>query len=501
MKRHFFIKVSFFCYSLVLFLIPPPIPVIFIKPLFFLSKEAMKPTTNPESSPIFRHLLHYQQWYLTLLLILILAFPLGINAAHGQPLFIGPESYYHLHAVRQLSWNEPYHGALFIVQQLHPLAPVLLSPLLAVLCVWLFISIAKSISLRPIITFLCALFIIISPAAILAFDTISAQAIWLFFFLAGLWLLLKKKVNFWWSLLPFFIGSFISTFTSIITIVFLTIFVLHRKQRQLLVLPGLLFIFMPLQYFVGHQPFFLGPFTSETALSALISDLGAVSGLSFFLVLLALIGLAFTWKQRPFFPAYIFLLLIPVYVYNISLLFFLTLLNAFFAAFGLLKLLHRRWIFPSVKICAIFLLFLGLLFSTLSYLQRMPTMGPAAATSEVLSWIGKNTPADALILSSPENSEYIRYFAHREPFSSVHDPHDNSRRNITAEIFSSTYITGLFPLLEQYHLAVIYITPAMRASLPADQGFLFLLKNERFKLRYSTQGYEVWMFSEQELSP
>ncbi len=52
-----------------------------------------------------------------------------------------------------------------------------------------------------------------------------------------------------------------------------------------------------------------------------------------------------------------------------------------------------------------------------------------------------------------------------------------------------------FPIFEEQKVGAVYVTPDWKEQYPADQGgLLFLLKNERFKLGYSSEGYEVWKF-------
>ncbi|HLD72105.1 MAG TPA: hypothetical protein VJA23_00820, partial [Candidatus Nanoarchaeia archaeon] len=72
---------------------------------------------------------------------------------------------------------------------------------------------------------------------------------------------------------------------------------------------------------------------------------------------------------------------------------------------------------------------------------------------------------------------------------------DLNKKELSQRIFSSLYIDELFPLLEQNQISIIYITKEMRSGLSAEQGLLFLLKNERFKIVYSSEDAEVWVFS------
>ena len=240
----------------------------------------------------------------------------------------------------------------------------------------------------------------------------------------------------------------------------------------------------------------LGPFHMGQIVSDLVSDLGGLSGIGLFLLLIAIIGLAVTWKKRKFYVVYFLLpLLIPAYLYRTNTIFPLAIVIAVFAALGFIKIFERHWVLDSLKKFTFLLLILGIIFSSLTYLDRITINGPTSADEETLTWIKKNTPNDAIILSDPKNSYYINYFAERKAFSGPSKV--NNVNNISAQIFSALYIQDLFPLLEENDISYIYLTSDMKQKLPADQGILFLFKNEKFKLVHSYQGYEVWKFTKE----
>jgi len=56
-------------------------------------------------------------------------------------------------------------------------------------------------------------------------------------------------------------------------------------------------------------------------------------------------------------------------------------------------------------------------------------------------------------------------------------------------------IYGLISLLDIHQISIIYLTPDLKSSLPADYGLLALLNTENFKLVHSYQGIEVWFYS------
>ena len=121
----------------------------------------------------------------------------------------------------------------------------------------------------------------------------------------------------------------------------------------------------------------------------------------------------------------------------------------------------------------------------------MPALGPSASDVAALTWMKENIDQDKIIFALPSEGYYIRYLSHHQPLV---EPHAQPTILLNT-LLNSSYIATTFTILEQEKVGAIYVTPAFKAAYPADQGgLLFLLKNERFKLAYSSGEYEVWMF-------
>src|SRR3989344_1628127 len=167
----------------------------------------------------------------------------------------------------------------------------------------------------------------------------------------------------------------------------------------------------------------------------------------------------------------------------------------FFAASGFILLFERAWVLGVLKKFTFLVVLLTLLFSTMTYIDRATLRGPSLEELQALRWIEDHTTSDTLVFSDPEDSYLVRYFAQREPFSMFHEKKSQPlRANLTTTVLESTYIDTTFPILEENQISVLYVSSTLREKYPADQGLLFVLKNERFKLLYSSAGQEVWMF-------
>ncbi|MEK6950434.1 MAG: hypothetical protein AABX13_01795 [Nanoarchaeota archaeon] len=465
------------------------------------------------SYQLIQHCLCHQQLYLSLLALLVLTIPLILNAFHHEPLLQGGESYYHLSQARDISLRTWYYYPLHLLLPLGKAVIVL--PLLAGIgCLWLFLRLTRLLGWEKRFVSLLLVLTILSPAFIWTFSTLSAYATILFLALLGLVLLLHSRHTLW-AIIPWGLVSFLEGFSALLLIV-LNISLLAtppngrqqyggkeqsrekswdtaRLKRGAVLITLSAFFFLTIVLL--RQPFFIGPFHLENHFSALFSDFGARGGISFFTFLLALIGLALAWKEKRVMPIYAFVpIVVAGYIFNSHTGFYLSLLAVLTGTIGLEAIFSRPWIFPTLKRFTFFLLALGIIFSTISYLDRISAIsavGPTAAEKDALLWMKENTPEEGLVLTLREESYYVQYFAERTPFAPAHNRY---KQAILQEMLSSVYIHELFPLLEEQQINIIYITPEWRRTLPAEQGFLFLLKNERFKLLYAQGGYEVWEY-------
>jgi len=444
----------------------------------------------------FNFLIKHQKIFLTLLILVTLLIPPLINSFQDKPLIMGGESYAHLSEAQQLETKQFFNNPLPFLLSLLPIQIYSFLPLvLALLTIFFAFQLSKTSKISPQLLLIFFTFLILTPAFIYTYLTLSAYSLFLFFLACGLYLLSKKQKTKYLSTIPFVLAAcfdLISTF--LLGMILIILYLKTKKNPQLslwLIIPTLFILI--LKRLLLKTPLVYGPFHLQQHLPDLISDFGG-SGIGFFLLLLAIVGLTVTWKRKNFSLAYLFLpLLVITYLYSTQVILYLAILTTIFATVGFIKLLERDWILTTLKRFTLLIIILGLLFSTLAFLNRISTQSPTSSEQEVLSWIHHNTPPEAVVFSSPENSYYISYFAQREPFYKLHTQ-NKWKKEQTKQIFAAAYIQDLFPLLEKNKISLLYLTPQMKTQLGEEQGLLFLLKNERFKLFYSSEGTEVWVF-------
>ena len=442
------------------------------------------------------HLFRYQKIYLCILLLVLSTTPLVLNYLHEKPVLVGGESYYYLSSAQQES---PYNPLTLLFKIIPDKLSFLLPPLISLGIVILFYAFAEKIKLSEKRTFFIVLFYLLTPSFIFTSLTLSSYSLYLLLILSGANLLFSDGRKRYFSIIPLLLASFIDTFCTVLLLAGIVVhfYILNRsKERFHTLLTISIATVLILNAVVLNTPFFIGPFQIQNRASDLISDLGGFSGVGFFSLLLAFIGLIISWQKKNLplmIPAV--LIFLAAYLFNTHTVFFLSILIVILAAASFEYLLEQTWKISFLRNAVLLLLLLGISFSAVSYMERLSEYSPTSVDQKTLEWIQRNTPEEAIILSAPENSYYISYFAQRKPLFALH--HDYQQQyNLSQHIFNAYYINELFPLLEQNDVSIIYISDKMKHTLPKEQEFLFLLQNERFKMLYFTEDTEVWSFEE-----
>jgi hypothetical protein len=444
------------------------------------------------------HLVKHQKKYLILLLLIIWSIPLLTNLANSEPVIKGAESYYHLSQAKEITINNFYYWPLNFLSTTFPDQSLIFIPLiLAISSILLLIAITKKTNFTERSTFFYLSLTILSPAFIWTFTTLSAYSVQIFLTLLGFYLLSRdKQISKIFSIIPFILATFFDTFSSLILISLLLVYWFYEKKATTIVktILGTTIVLTIINSLLLKLSFMLGPFNQQELVSGLITDLGGLSGMSLFTILIGLIGFTITWKKKGFYFAYLLLPLVLIpYFFNTNMIIYLSLLTTFFATVGLTKLFERNWQVVSLKKFTFFILILGLLFSTLTYVERVSMYQPTEDITETLFWVKENLPNQEVIFSSPENSYFIKYFTNKEPTHYVHQS-TKKKENLFQNISHAFYVTELFPLLEENNISIIYVTKDMKEQLSEEMELLFLLKNERFKIVHSHEGTEVWVF-------
>lgn len=458
--------------------------------------KKLKNTSNRqkvEIEQIFQHIMDYQFWYILSLTIILLSITLGVISQGDSVTLIGSETYYHLNEAKNLGWRNFQYAPLSIILLLPGIILQSLPFILSITFIVVLYLISLYLPLTTKFRFLFFLFLITSPVFLFIANTLSSQMFLIILICAG-FILIKKGYQ-RLSVVSFIFVTFIDTFSTILLLILLYLYLRSKKKvQENMKFYGILFGGIAvIQAIIFRRPFILGPFQEGPSLVRLFSDLGSVSGLSIFVILLIIVGISILWKKKIELEQYLLLVFLTITsVFNQAVLLTLTIILLYFATAGLLKISERPWEIKNLKVFTIFLLVLGIMFSTTTYLERIGDIGPTVEDIKILTWIKDNTPQDAIIFSSPEYSPQINFFAEREVYASLRGS-KNSKRSAD-QIINSLYVTQAFPLLEEGKVTYIYLPKRMKIELPEEQGLIYLLQNERFKFIRSYGQSEVWAF-------
>ena len=409
---------------------------------------------------------------------------------------MGGESYYYLSSAQQ---ERPYHPLTLLLRFIPEPVAYLIPPLLSLGIILLFYPLVRKINLSEEKVFFMILFYILTPTYIFTFLTLSSYSLFLLLTLLGINLLLLETKKKYLALLPFLLASLIDTFSGLVLLAGLTgyfFFIKKSKEHFQNVMLLSIAAMILLNLFLFKATFFLGPFTVQNKATDLISDLGSFSGVGVFAILLAIVGFIASWQKKNI-PLLLSALAVftTAYFFNTHTAFFFSLFIVILAAAGFAILLEQNWKLLILRNAVLLLLLLGLSFSAVAYLDRLSEYPPTSIDQKSLEWVRSNTDEEAVVLSMPENSHYISYFAKRKPVFALHQDYRENYQ-LSKDIFTAFYINKLFPLLEKNKVSIIYVSKEMKQTLPQEQEFLFLLQNERFKMLYSNEDAEIWSFEE-----
>jgi len=387
----------------------------------------------------------------------------------------------------------PYHYFLGILDRFWPLEtsqkylPFIFSIILFFSL--LFVYNKLDFPLENFFYFLCIL--ILSPAFVFTFFIPIDISLFLAIFSLALALLLSD-----FKIMPFFsyvLFLFVPLFNLHYSIFALSILLLilcysDRKKPSLyitsiilVILSLFMFIVQGKQYIASASPLIIGPL-----LSTLISDFGAHIGIGVFHFILAFFGFFMSWKlKKSLIPLYLLFMFWIIISHHLLISYLIiTCFLAFFGSFTFIHLSYIRWELKTLKNLTLLLLFCGLLFSTLSYVQRVSEFGPTSGFEEALSWLNKFEGDNvATIFSHFSRGNWIATLSGDSivldsGFSDVPDSY--FRLNDSSRIFYSRNIDDTSVLLQKYSVSHIILDDRLKDKLfqSDDQGLLFLFNNK-----------------------
>src|SRR3989344_718332 len=465
-------------------------------------------------------------WVILIILlstVLVLSLPYILR---NSSILVGDESYYHLKIAsliqeRGIANFDPlsYGGRQVLTPLGWPFVLAKISSFLnisleftsklipfifGILTVILFYYTLKSIKVEKKIRTISTLVFTISPIFIYLFSTSNYYFIPLFLNLLAFFFLLKDKKILTTILIA--LTTFFGIIHPLAGLVAVLIYTLIKNRKSLLwfyITLAITLILILLRYIPVLIKFGLPKlFTIDNLpiYQQLFSDLGGKISLSIFALILAFIGMIVTWKKKKVYVTMhiAFIISLILSFFYIPLLIYLNSLLAILVAFGVLKLIQRRWESEFIKNFTIFILSLGLIFSGLSYAKQTADSLPNKDIVEGLSLIETDSDQKT-VFSHYSNGYWINYLAKKPnvmDISFAYAPNLQRSYEDSQNLFYSRDLKNSTEILERYDIGYIFITPEMKEGKvwhEDEEGLLFLLEfSKNFKIVYSQKGIEVW---------
>ncbi len=446
---------------------------------------------------------------LTLCIAVLMIVPLlrPDNAKH-----FGTEPYLNLRLSHDLSsYDELSYGGRYAAYNwglpwiLSFMPPKLLPFILGILSFILFNALLNKFKFENRI--LANILFLTSPLFITLFSDINNFMIPLTLTLLNIFLILQSNKLRYLSLLSSVIMPLFSLPFTILNLFFLFLLIKFKikEKKSLYYVIVFLTTFIACLYYgniiinSGFERLRFQPFDTgfNTKLKDIIADFGSNIGFGLFMLISAIIGISSKWKQKYknlfiFFST--FILFIAIF-FSKSAIIMLGLLIPVFSAQGLNYLWNRRWMQKSLKQLIILTIICGLLFTTLSTINRLSKELPSP---EIINGLNKlKALPQGVVFSDYTRGVWINYAGKKNFIDEnfMFAPNINERWNDMQTLIKTREWKTAKGIIDKYNFKYIWIDKYMKKKLweTEEDGLLFIIKyNPTIKRIYSNSEVEIW---------
>ncbi|MFH1333524.1 MAG: hypothetical protein ABIH53_04785 [archaeon] len=380
----------------------------------------------------------------------------------------------------------------------------LLPPLIGFISFLIFWGILKKLKIEETTRKISLTILIISPPFIFLFTTLNNYFIAMSLSLLGLYLFMKNKpvaaaISF--ILLPLF-----NLPIALITLILLFIITLFSKKQESF---WLIFVcttiistayYLTLAKYAGDPEkilFAIEELGIRSTIQHFFSDLGGKFGLSVFGTMLALLGIFYGWNRKYSDMSIFFsiTILTVLMFFSKHTIFFMNFFITVFAAYAISTILKQGWQSQTLKNFTILVLICGLLFSTVSFIDRHSDSEPSDEIISSLNYLKEKPPGVAF-------SHYTRGFwleyANKKTVMDenlVFAPNVNERYQDSENLFKTRSLDEAMKIIEKYDIKYIWLDESLKRHLwdHDEDGLQFLLKySEKFKKVYISDEVQVF---------
>jgi hypothetical protein len=462
--------------------------------------------------------MNYDKKYLVMLLlfaIIILLVPTAIRLINGNPYPPNSDTYLHmrLNIIETIHYDELQARStqfnilnLIRFNELSPnndllqkiffrVIPILLGAL-SILFAYLTLY-KQNVPEKTTLTILAL--IISSPIFIYLFGDYKIYAFTIFLSILGIYLLTHNR-----SLLSgiiFAIIPFIDLLSAIIVFIGLSIYLLsnHKHKHIIRITTIIIFGAILLSMLINISKNY--PISNIFIFYAhnILTDIGAEIGISFSILILAIIGLTLLWENgwRNMLLYSIIILLFAISIFNDIVRIYVGLIMMIYAGFAFIYLERRKWSINIIKKTTILLIICSILFSTIVYITKLSHSEPTPGYVDALEFIRSQSLPNEVILSNPENGYMIEYYSDRMALADTTTKfYNNEKYSLIDSIATSRNLERTEKMFNEYNIKYIVIGKEFAPYLKEKEGLLFLMENSKaFLMIYQDNDVEIWMYS------
>tara|TARA_Y100000310_G_C20652846_1_gene800397 strand:+ start:563 stop:1960 length:1398 start_codon:yes stop_codon:yes gene_type:complete len=452
--------------------------------------------------------LNAEYWLFLLSFFVCLAVLLFSNFSTSY--LIGDESYLHLRLMGDTGYDDLSYGGReisypvgfgFLIGLLSPLlggvfAVKLLHFIFGMFTFVLFFFILRKLGFMREDRLYALFFLILSPAFIYLFSFSGSFSVAVFLTLLSFLLLLHKKLLV--GSLVFFLIPFFNLYAGFFGLFLLFFYVFEDKKRISWFLMMFLGVVL-LSFLLYGDPIV---YREPVQFVDLVSDFGGDFGFAFFTLILAFLGFIVLWthKYHYFFFYLLFGFLVFFMLFYTWVLFYFSFFIAIVAAIGFKDFLDRKWESPLVKYFTLLLLLLGVVFSGLSYLERVDEVGPTPQTVKTLETL-ENLPhyEGEIIFSHIDGGNWVAYYTGRKNFvdtNYLNAPNVYTRLEDHDTILYSGKHNVVNDILKGENVRYIFLDEKIIEELLDKGGVgilrVFNLDPETYTLIYDGETEQIW---------
>jgi hypothetical protein len=457
-----------------------------------------------------------------ILALIILSIPPIVRIINYESNPIGSLSYYDMRISSQInqkghiSYDElayagsnysidAYHHILAFFSNLLPTVLIifLLPIILGLLSVHIFYLLIRKLTKKKSIANLSTLIYILSPIFVYLFCFPNHHYIPVLINLIIAFLLISEKKKVISFLLCLLVPLFGIKHTMVLLAIFIVLAFYKKKQRKqilwhsILLIVSALFYYVPIYLMYGIQK--TQTIEKINLFNSFVSDFGALVSFSIFFIMLSLMSLFLIEKEHDSLAIYIGALIILILSYYITeLRFYLNFILVIIVTIALIKIIKRKWKLPGLKNIAILAIICGLIFTSISYIDRISNFEPHQNKINALEWLEEQP--QGTVISHYSNGYLIETIANKKTFlnPSLNHPETVQRKLDSDIIFYSHHLSDTTEKLEKYNIKYIFIDQSMKNGEvweKENQGLLLILEESGlFRKIYSLDNIEIWTY-------